>query len=73
MHKDKYQGPMNDFKYVILIRERDGRVVTLVEDDPKLPGQQRTCIFTSKVKAAKAGTQCLKNFSIDTWSIVEAP
>ena len=63
---------MSDFEYVILIRERDGRVVTLVEDDPKLPGQKRTCIFRSKVKAAAAGIRCLENSPIDTWALVEA-
>ncbi len=62
-----------EFGYVILLRERDGRVVTLVEDDPNHPGRKRTCIFPSKIKAVFEGSKAMEKFDIIEWNIVEAP
>lgn len=55
-------------QFVILLREPDGRVVTLVEPDAPDSAHRRTCLFDSEEEAdeqAKAHGM--------PWAVVEAP
>lgn len=59
-------------QWIILIREADGRVVTLVEADPNRPDHMRTVVYDLKRTAELGAQHTQGRFGLKT-SVVEAP